>query len=231
MRSAKKIAILGAGGKTTALTALAQQHRAARVLLTTTTHILPVHPPVCDRLCIDPDAQTLLEALSQPGITCAGMKAQAGKLSALPPDLLAQACACCDWLFYEADGAKHLPLKLHAPHEPVILPDTTHGIIVAGLSALGKPLAQAVHRYTLRPDWAQTPMRLVDADIVLNCVLDAVQCSGLPTTQLTVLLNQADTPAQVQAAQPILAALHAQGIAAYPAQLAKNCDVLTAICP
>lgn len=31
MRSAKKIAILGAGGKTTALTALAQQHRAARV--------------------------------------------------------------------------------------------------------------------------------------------------------------------------------------------------------
>lgn len=227
----KKIAVIGAGGKTTALTALAQQHRAARVLLTTTTHILPVSPPICDRLCIDPDATMLTEALSKPGITCAGMTAQAGKLSALTPDLLALANTHCDWLFYEADGAKRLPLKLHAPYEPVILPDTKHAIVIAGLSALGKPLAQAVHRYTLRRDWARTPMRPVDADIVLDCVLDTIRYSDLALSQLTVLLNQVDTPAQAQAAQPILAALHAQGICAYPAQLAQNCDILTTICP
>lgn len=41
MHSAKCIAVIGAGGKTTTLSKLADLHRAERVLLTTTTHIFP----------------------------------------------------------------------------------------------------------------------------------------------------------------------------------------------
>ena len=48
------IAAVGAGGKTTALLHLARalSHRA--VLLTTTTHMFPVSPPLCRSLLLDP---------------------------------------------------------------------------------------------------------------------------------------------------------------------------------
>ena len=63
MYPAKRIAVIGAGGKTTALARLAARCRDAHVLLTTTTHILPFAPPVCDRLCVTPDAGALRAAL------------------------------------------------------------------------------------------------------------------------------------------------------------------------
>ena len=127
MYPAKRIAVIGAGGKTTALARLAARCRDAHVLLTTTTHILPFAPPVCDRLCVTPDAGALRAALQAPGVTCAGMAAGDGKLTALPAPLWELACQQADFIFYEADGAKRLPLKLHAAHEPVIQPGCRRG--------------------------------------------------------------------------------------------------------
>ena len=63
--------IIGAGGKTTALLALARALSDRRVLLTTSTHIYPVAPPDSRALLIDPDADALLDALAAPGIVCA----------------------------------------------------------------------------------------------------------------------------------------------------------------
>ena len=200
MYPAKRIAVIGAGGKTTALARLAARCRDAHVLLTTTTHILPFAPPVCDRLCVTPDAGALRAALQAPGVTCAGMAAGDGKLTALPAPLWELVCRQADFIFYEADGAKRLPLKLHAAHEPVIQPETDWCLVVAGLSAWGKPVGQAVHRYALRPEWAAEPGRPVDAAVILACVQDAIAACGMPQARLAVLLNQADAvePAQAQ---------------------------------
>ena len=195
MDSAKRIAVIGAGGKTTTLSKLAGLHRAERVLLTTTTHIFPFSPPVCDRLCIAPTAEEIMQALAYPGVVCAGVPSKNGKLTGLSEEILQAASQSADWIFYEADGAKCLPLKLHADTEPVILPGTAHCFIVAGLSAWGKPISEVVHRYQLREDWVQNPGRLVDGTVIADCVRDAVQACGLPRAHLTVLLNQVDAAA------------------------------------
>lgn len=193
MHSAKRIAVIGAGGKTTTLSKLAGLHRTERVLLTTTTHIFPFSPPVCDRLCIAPTAEEIMQALAYPGVVCAGIPSKNGKLTGLPEQVMQAASAHADWIFYEADGAKCLPLKLHLDTEPVILPGTAHCFIVAGLSAWGKPICEVVHRYQLREDWAQNPRRLVNGAIIADCVRDAAKACGLPCANLTVLLNQVDT--------------------------------------
>ena len=82
------IAAVGAGGKTTALLHLARalSHRA--VLLTTTTHMFPVRPPLCRSLLLDPPPIQLQEQLRRTGVTCAGTRSTDGKMGALPAALL-----------------------------------------------------------------------------------------------------------------------------------------------
>lgn len=205
----RSIAILGAGGKTTLLAALAQAARPARVLITTTTHIYPFGSDVCDRLCIDPDAQTLRQACAAPGVTCAGSTAADGKLGALPEDVRVHAAP--DYLFYEADGAARRPLKLHRPDEPVILPDTACCVLVAGLSALGQPVSTAVHRFALHPAWQADPAHPVSAADILLCIREGLAAAGQPCC---VLLSQCTDPERMQAARQLLQALHADGIPA-----------------
>ena len=161
------LSIIGAGGKTTALLALARALAGQRVLLTTSTHIYPVAPPQSRALLIDPEADALLDALRIPGIVCAGSDASAGKLGALAPDLFRRAVQAADITLCEADGAHHLPLKLHRADEPVVPLDSARCVVVAGLSAWGRPVGEAVHRFALHPDWVRDSARLVAEDATL----------------------------------------------------------------
>ena len=114
------IAIIGSGGKTTAMLTLAKACPSQRVLVTTTTHIYPVSPPESRELLVNPDPEQLQAALSRPGIVCAGMAAKEGKLSGLPEDLFSQGRSWADLTLCEADGSRQHPLKLHKEGEPVI---------------------------------------------------------------------------------------------------------------
>ncbi|WP_162608175.1 selenium cofactor biosynthesis protein YqeC [Butyricicoccus pullicaecorum] len=226
MHSAKRIAVIGAGGKTTTLSKLAGLHRTERVLLTTTTHIFPFSPLVCDRLCIAPTAEEITQALAQPGVVCAGVPSKNSKLTGLSEEILQAASQSADWIFYEADGAKCLPLKLHSNTEPVILPGTAHCFVVAGLSAWGKPTCEVIHRYQLREDWAQNPGRLVDGAIIADCVRDAVKACGLPRAHLTVLLNQVDTATEKMDEIAAMAReLEAEGVTCKTCSLQEDGDL------
>lgn len=204
--------IIGAGGKTTALLTLAQALSDRRVLLTTSTHIYPVAPPDSRTLLIDPDADALLDALAAPGIVCAGTAASAGKLGALAPGLLREAVRAADVTLCEADGAHRLPLKLHRADEPVAPLESDLCLIVAGLSAWGQPVCEAVHRYDRNPDWARDPEQRVGADEVLYCVREAAAACRLPREKVRVWLNQADTPALYAQAAPLARILSAEGL-------------------
>lgn len=206
------VAAIGAGGKTTALARLALAHRHRRVLLTTTTHILPCPATVCDRLLIAPTPQELEAALALPGVTCAGYPTEGGKLRSLPPDLLSLGWQRAQLVLYEADGAKRLPLKLHRPFEPVLLPDTDLCLVVAGLSAMDRPVSECIHCYQLCPHWAEHPQHPVDVPEILHCIQDAMDAGGLSPEQYHVLLTQVDTPRRQQAAARLKALLSAQGI-------------------
>lgn len=226
MHSAKRIAVIGAGGKTTTLSKLAGLHRTERVLLTTTTHIFPFSPPVCDRLCIAPSAEEITQALAQPGVVCAGVPSKNGKLTGLSEEILQAASQSADWIFYEADGAKCLPLKLHSDTEPVILPGTAHCFVIAGLSAWGKPIGEVVHRYQLREDWAQNPRRLVNGAIIADCVRDATKACGLPRTNLTVLLNQVDAATEkMEEITAMARELESEGLTCKTCSLQEDSDL------
>lgn len=131
--------VIGSGGKTSLLRALSRG-LPGTVLLCTSTHIFPF-PGV--PLLENPEREALRKAFARSRVICAGtMEETTGKLTALPYGL----AGLCDYVLVEADGAAGRPLKGHAPWEPVIPPETGRVIQVVGMSGLGRPMEETVHR-------------------------------------------------------------------------------------
>lgn len=135
------VAVMGSGGKTTLLSVLAQE-LSRSVILCTTTHMFPF--PQYPLLPGD-DAGEIQAALSRHRVVCLGRPNGDGKLTA-PALPFAQLRGLAPWVLVEADGSKRLPLKAHAPHEPVIPPESGQTILVVGASGFGVPIHQTVHR-------------------------------------------------------------------------------------
>lgn len=134
--------VIGSGGKTSLLAALARE-LPGTVVLTTTTHILPFAGVP---LVTSADADNVRAALAGSRVVCVGSQAEkGGKLVApeLGMDVLA---ALADHVLVEADGSRRLPLKAHAPWEPVIPACPARTVLVLGASGLDHPVREAVHR-------------------------------------------------------------------------------------
>ena len=136
-------AIIGGGGKTTLMECLAEELSAqARVIVCTTTHIYPEQNMPC--LVSTSEAEIAAE-LVRTHCVCVGSASESGKFSA--PELTFRTlCALADYVIVEADGSKRLPLKAHAPNEPVIPPEANQTILVVGASGFGRPMRESVHR-------------------------------------------------------------------------------------
>jgi probable selenium-dependent hydroxylase accessory protein YqeC len=137
-------AFVGGGGKTTLMLRLAAELSGAgsRVIVTTTTHIFP--PDGMDTLTNAREAD-VRAALAKENAVCVGTPSKQGKLSApeLPVRVLA---TLADYVLVEADGARKLPLKAPAEHEPVVPEETRLVIAVAGLDGVGKILEETAFR-------------------------------------------------------------------------------------
>ena len=70
-------------------------------------------------------------------------------MAILPEAIRGEWISDADITFLEADGAKCLPCKFPAAHEPVILPQSDIVLAVAGLSALYRPLGEGCFRAEL----------------------------------------------------------------------------------
>ena len=184
------VSLVGGGGKTTLLYAMAR-HCAAkgwRVLVSTTTHI-----QCPERNWARTEAQR--EALWAAGqFAVAGAPAEGGKLTR--PPALQEWMAQADAVFLEADGAKRLPCKAPAVHEPVLLPESDLVLAVAGLSAVGRPLQEVCFRLEnacillgVGPEMLLTPALL--AKLLAS---DAGGRKNVGARRFAAVLNQADTP-------------------------------------
>jgi molybdenum cofactor cytidylyltransferase len=167
------------------------------------------------------------EALPLAGVTFfTGPSTHADKTIGLSADAMRRVRELADQqhapLLIEADGAKGLPLKAPAEHEPPI-PDFVDTVIyVAGLSGVGQPLdADHVHR----PDRFARLSGLsigeaVTPDAIAKVLRDPLGgLKNVPShARRVALLNQADTPelqAQAQViARQLLPVYHAVGITA-----------------
>lgn len=139
--------VIGGGGKTTLLHILADELKEQEsVVITTTTHIMKsdvYHNVVLDGRC---DLSYLSELISQHNCIALGSRYIGDKLSS--PDLsFNDLREVSDYVFVEADGSKHLPLKAHLENEPVIPKENNKTILILGIDSVSKRVKDVVHRY------------------------------------------------------------------------------------
>ena len=136
------ICIVGAGGKTSLLKLLAEHYRRRgfRVLAGTTTHM---ERPAS--FCTT--AESAVAAMDEQGYALAGLPDphNGGKIIPLAEEELLKAVQAADITVLEADGARHMSVKVPYDHEPVIPPYATHVVVVGGLAAVGKRIEEAAY--------------------------------------------------------------------------------------
>ena len=139
----KVISFIGSGGKSSLIRLLAREQVAAgkAVAITTTTHIRPIDNWIEDK-------KRALEALTEGSVVTTPNRRN--RKNKRPDESTLEAIfEKADLTLIEADGAKMMPLKYPAAYEPVLHPKTDLIILVAGMSALGRPLREVCHRVAL----------------------------------------------------------------------------------
>ena len=147
------ISLVGAGGKTTLMFALARElglHKKV-VITTTTTKIFPPSSLDTPYLLISQEEREIVNFILKKGgelnhITIASRAlADSGKLQGIDPLLISKllTLSAVNYIIIEADGAFQKPLKAPDPlFEPVIPQQTSLVIPVVGIDSLGCVLSE-----------------------------------------------------------------------------------------
>ena len=203
------ICLVGGGGKTTVMYELATAWAACgrKVLVLTSTHILC---PADGSFAAD--AAAVHNLWQQGRYAVIGTPELAtGKLTAPQQGLYNELQLQADIILCEADGSKHHPCKAPAEHEPVLLPDSDIVLAVAGMDALGRPLAQACQR----PQLAATLLgcsaeKIIDAQMLASLLLSEQGArKNVGARAYYIVLNKCDlitTAQQEEIRQQLLAA-------------------------
>ena len=142
----KIVSIVGAGGKTSLMYALASIYasKKQKTLVTTTTHIWKPQ----DEL-IAKNMRELWGLWGQNRYAVVGEFVKNGKLKALSAEKLESFMQDAEVVLIEADGAKGLPCKVPNNKEPVIIKESNIVIMVLGLDCLGEQLQEVCFRSEL----------------------------------------------------------------------------------
>lgn len=202
------LALVGAGGKTTALFRLARQlqssiaNRKSSIVFTATSHLGVWQIPLADRHLIAESTRDL-DSLPPDGLTLVTGPLDGDRTRPLSPHLVEQLHATCrarDWpLLIEADGSRGHSLKAPAAHEPPIPACVDLVIVVAGLTGLGQALDEDfIHRPQIFSELSGLARGSEVTVEALARVLAHPQ-GGLknipPDARRVALLNQAESPA------------------------------------
>ncbi len=223
------ISVVGAGGKTSLIFAWAQElaSEGKTVVISTTTHMM--HPEFAKSAYpakaliyysdYSPSKSELAEDFAQIDSLLESERilmlasvdpSNNHKVTSPPQELLDYTCAVADVVLIEADGSRRMPLKWPKAHEPVVPKNTAISICVAGLSALGRPLQDALYN-------AEGLPQAMSRDTIDEALIAAIVSSpdgGLKGTHedYRVFLNQADTEELQEKATHIQALLAVRGI-------------------
>ena len=202
------ISFVGAGGKTSCILELADEWaaRGKSVLITTTVHM--EEPKILGRIgWIDQPAENIRKALETPGVVIAGSGSETPqKIRGLSEEVYIQAVFKAQAVLVEADGSRKFPVKVPGKNEPVIREDTTHILILAGASALGRALDQVCHRLEYAKKILGSQNRILTAETLAK-LLEKGYVEPLkkqyPGRKFAVILNQQELleePEKVRAA-------------------------------
>lgn len=199
------ISLVGAGGKTTLMSALAKEltDENATVISTTTTKIFDWQVSG-DILIVEKDEDKMLDCLLQAlkehrHITLAGERLSVeGKLKGISPELVMRITGLkqVDYVIIEADGAARKPLKAPNATEPVIPQKTTLVIAVVGIDALGLELTR---ENVFRPEIASRltglpPGGVISADVITTLIIhsEGIAKGSPPNARIIPIINKMD---------------------------------------
>lgn len=213
--NAPRLAVVGAGGKTTFIFQLAREFTArapsgtnVSVLVTTTTHLGTSQVSLADHHLVALPSKDLevFEAGLPPGVVLVTGAATADqRVSGVGTQVFSTLIELCKQhqapLLVEADGARQRSLKAPADHEPALPagePNLDVVVVVAGMTGLEKALSpEWVHRPEIFSRLSGVaPGEVITAQALVR-VLNHPE-GGLkgihPGTRRVALLNQCNTP-------------------------------------
>jgi len=206
------IVFVGAGGKSSLMIALAGS-LSGRVLITTTTRMFDAQiesaaASLPGTICRYPDLSSLdIENGMSKTFLVAGPLSD-DKVSGVPLDLpaLLLARADIDTVLVEADGAKMLPVKAPAAHEPAMPMKATLVVPVLGIDSLGEQIQNVAHRAVLvaRLLGKTVADRLTQEDLAMLLAHHDGGLKSVPINARVIpAINKVETPEQLTAARQI----------------------------
>jgi molybdenum cofactor cytidylyltransferase len=235
-----RLALVGAGGKTTAMFSLARELLEARrsngaetVVVSATTHLARGQLSLADHhfyVETPRDVAELRGRLPEGVVLLTGREVEDERTAGLDLTLMEKVLELVGVgengtspgsmraarlpLLIEADGSRQRPVKASGGHEPALPHWVDTVVVVAGLSALGKPLAADwVHRPELFASLCGQPSGSEITIEALSRVLTSPMggLKNIPDgARRVVLLNQADTLDQQAQAQRLAELLRAE---------------------
>lgn len=203
LSSPVRVAVVGAGGKTTALFQLARQCP-AHAWVTTTTHLGTDQMNLADRhFVLESPAGLDFEAYNAQKVTLlTGPFTRDDRVRSPEPEIQERIRLEADRrgiaLLMESDGSRSIPLKAPGEHEPPIPAWVSYVLVVVGLSALGRLLNdQNVYR---APRFADITGLKEGEPVTLEGMKNMLLHTngGMknipPGARKIALFNQADTP-------------------------------------
>ena len=148
------ISLVGGGGKTTLMFALAKEFslKYPGVITTTTTKILEPSSTETEELILETDQDRLVEIVERKitghRVITVASELASGKLRGVSPETVDRLIALngVSCVIVEADGAAQKPIKAPNDTEPVFPGVTTLAIPVIGVDAIGKTVKDIVFR-------------------------------------------------------------------------------------
>jgi probable selenium-dependent hydroxylase accessory protein YqeC len=205
------ISLVGAGGKTRLMYLMAKYctQNGMRVLVSTTTHIMKPQ----DGTYVDNDIERARKLWNNGKYVTVGQSAENGKLSMLDEARLFEYINEADITFLEADGSKHMPIKVPAENEPVILDKSDIVIALCAVTCLGKPLKEVCFRQNQAERLlCKNSSEIIEkSDIVKILTSKTGSCKNVNGRDYYIVLNQCGDKGLTKRAKEIVSEIKDKG--------------------
>ncbi|MFA9464834.1 MAG: selenium cofactor biosynthesis protein YqeC [Velocimicrobium sp.] len=191
-----RISIVGAGGKTTTLEALADDYRERKrlAIVTTTTHMF--YPEDRWFFTTSEDVSYIQYKLKEHGIVWVGAPCDHGKITSVSEEFKQELLKCKIPILVEADGSKRLPFKIPNDREPVLFPGTTCVLALLGMDALHKQIGEVCFRGEMVARFlSKTGDDILEEDDFVKIIMSSQGSRKQVNSsmQFKVILNKVDT--------------------------------------
>jgi probable selenium-dependent hydroxylase accessory protein YqeC len=206
------VSLVGGGGKSTLLFALGRELAAAgsRTVMTTTTKMGRDQALAAPTVCWEADTICAAKALEKPGPVMLVAGGDHHKVTGPSPEVVDRvfAAATASFVLVEADGSQGRPLKAPAGFEPVVPSQTTTVVILMGIDAVGRPIADVAHRVEVACRFSgHGPDRLVTVEDCARILLhpEGALRTCPPGAKVRIAVTKVRSPADKEAASQLAA--------------------------